>query len=431
MRAAAQTSAGPTGPTEEGEDATVRMSLFDHLAELRTRLFKVTIAVLVLGAVSLVFARPIFGFLMQPVLDALPPDARSLIYTSGIEEINVLMKVGLYVGVFLATPVLLWQLWGFVAPGLYDTERRMAAPFVLSGTVAFVLGLAFCYFAILPPMFSFLLNEPDAVAVETRLDHALQQEGDALRYARLGAWERAGQLAREASASLTASGEGQIDPSTGQAVAPARSVEVGGRLEGFARLFDAASAGLGETARPRLLQVLDKRVEAGAAHAAAAHDAAAIALDEAAALLGGAAGRGEIISQLWSLEKELAGGRAAHDALNWTRPMLTMKEQLSLVLLMMLAFGVIFELPLVMTVLGAVGLVSSSFLFRYQRHAFVVCVILAAVLTPTGDVVNLSLMAVPMMLCYELGVFGVWLMERKRRNSPDDAEPDEGASTAA
>ncbi|HZA50106.1 MAG TPA: twin-arginine translocase subunit TatC, partial [Myxococcaceae bacterium] len=90
------------------------MSLADHLTELRKRLLRVAVAVLVLGIGALVFARPIFGLLMSPVLDALPPEARSLIYTSGIEEINVLMKVGLYSGIFLSTPVLLWEVWGFV-----------------------------------------------------------------------------------------------------------------------------------------------------------------------------------------------------------------------------------------------------------------------------------------------------------------------------
>ena len=80
------------------------------------------------------------------------------------------------------------------------------------------------------------------------------------------------------------------------------------------------------------------------------------------------------------------------------------------------------EAPLVMAVLGLVGLVSSKFLFKYQRHAFVVCLIAAAVITPTGDAVNLTLMAGPMLLCYELGVVLVWLVEKRRaRQGPDDS----------
>jgi sec-independent protein translocase protein TatC len=117
---------------------------------------------------------------------------------------------------------------------------------------------------------------------------------------------------------------------------------------------------------------------------------------------------------VWRLQKELAAGQARFETLNWTRPMLSMHEQLSLVLLLILAFGVIFELPIVMALLGVVGVINSRFLFKYQRHAFVVCLIAAAILTPTGDVVNLSLMGGPMILCYELGLVAVWLIERRR-----------------
>src|SRR5688500_12759495 len=109
------------------------MSLAEHLTELRSRLLKCTIAVLVLGAAALVFAKPIFGILMKPVLDALPAEGRALVYTSGIEELNVLMKVGVYCGIFLTTPVILMQIWGFVSPGLYPDERRYAGPFVFLG----------------------------------------------------------------------------------------------------------------------------------------------------------------------------------------------------------------------------------------------------------------------------------------------------------
>ena len=73
----------------------------------------------------------------------LPPEGRALVYTTGIEELNVLMKVGMYGGVFLATPVILWQLWGFVSPGLFPSERKLASPFIVLGTVAFMTGAAF------------------------------------------------------------------------------------------------------------------------------------------------------------------------------------------------------------------------------------------------------------------------------------------------
>jgi len=127
------------------------------------------------------------------------------------------------------------------------------------------------------------------------------------------------------------------------------------------------------------------------------------------------------VGELWKLEKGLAVATASHAEASWTRPMLTMHEQLSLVLLLELALGIIFEMPLVMVLLASVGLVSAKFLMKYQRHAFVVCLIAAAVITPTGDAVNLMLMAGPMLLCYELGVLGVWIVERRRKKSQTTA----------
>jgi sec-independent protein translocase protein TatC len=388
------------------------MSLAEHLTELRSRLLKCTIAVLVLGAAALVFAKPIFGILMKPVLDALPAEGRALVYTSGIEELNVLMKVGVYCGVFLTTPVILMQIWGFVSPGLYPEERRYAGPFVFLGSSAFLAGALFCYFAVLPSMFKFLLNDEVGLAISQRLDVGRLRADDALRFLRIGDAERAGVLAREASTALKADGLGQMPEATR---APSESVELGARLDGLGRLLDAAADGFGMPARSVLRQTVEKRAEAVEAYAKEDYGAATKAMDEAASLLAGVAPtRAEELAGLWRLEKELALGKARHVAAAWTKPMLTMNEQLSLVLLLLLSFGIIFELPLVMALLGLVGIVRAGFLMKYQRHAFVVCLIAAAILTPTGDVVNLSLMAGPMLLCYELGVLSVWLIERRR-----------------
>ncbi|MCY1081358.1 twin-arginine translocase subunit TatC [Archangium lansingense] len=388
------------------------MSLAEHLTELRSRLLKCTLAVLVLGAAALVFAKPIFGVLMKPVLDALPAEGRSLVYTSGIEELNVLMKVGVYCGIFLTTPVILMQIWGFVSPGLYPDERRYAGPFVFLGSSAFLAGALFCYFAVLPSMFKFLLNDEEGLAISQRLDVGRLRADDALRFLRIGDAERAGLLAKDASTALKADGLGQMPEATR---APSESVELAARLDGLGRLVDAAADGFGVPARSVLRQTVEKRAEAVEAYAKEDYGASAKAMDEAASLLAGVAPtRAEELSGLWRLEKELALGKARHVAAAWTKPMLTMNEQLSLVLLLLLSFGVIFELPLVMALLGLVGIVKSGWLMKYQRHAFVVCLIAAAILTPTGDVVNLSLMAGPMLLCYEMGVLAVWLIERRR-----------------
>jgi sec-independent protein translocase protein TatC len=397
------------------EEPQVRMSLADHLQELRTRLLRFTLSVLVLGVVSLVFARPIFGLLMTPVLDALPPDARSLIYTSGIEEINVLMKVGLYAGIFLGMPVLLWQLWGFVSPGLYPSEKKYAGPFVVLGTLAFIGGAAFCYFVVLPQMFKFLLNEGNSAELESRLDRARLYEAEALRSLRFGDLERASTQARLGQEGIAGDVKPSLVPLPQGAEGPSQQVELQARLDGLGRLMDATHEAFGPGARPVLRGVMDARARALEAWGKQDWAAAGKATDEAASALAAvSATHAAVFGDLWRLERDLATGKSRHQAMAWTRPMLSMKEQLSLVLLLLLAFGVIFELPLVISLLALLGVVRASFLFKYQRHAFVVCLILAAVITPTGDAVNLALMCVPMFLCYELGVLSAWLIEKRR-----------------
>jgi sec-independent protein translocase protein TatC len=400
------------------------MSLMDHLGELRTRLLRFTIAILVLGSVSLIFAREIYGLLMRPVLNSLPPDAAALVYTSAIEEINVLMKIGLYAGVFLSTPVLLWQIWGFVAPGLYENERKLAGPFIFFGSLAFVAGAVFCYELLLPQMFTFLLQKEGATAITQRMTSARLTEEDCIRFLRLGDFTRAAAWARTSTGSLKAPGEGQAtDSMFALTVVNKDNVDVMERLEALGRIVDALSIAQGPQLAPKLIEVTDKRGAAVKAYGEGEFKKANALLDEAATLMVGAVGeKGEDLAAIWELEKQLGVGKAHIESLNWTRPMLSMEEQLTLVLVLELAFGVIFELPLVMAVLGLVGLVSSKFLFKYQRHAFVLCLIVAAIITPTGDAVNLALMAGPMLLCYELGVVLVWLVE-KRRARADGAVP--------
>lgn len=394
----------------------LRMSLAEHLQELRSRLLRCTIAVLIFGVASLAFAKRIFGILMAPVLSALPAGAQSLVYTSGIEEINVLMKVGLYCGIFLTTPVILWQIWGFVSPGLYAKEKKMAGPFVLLGSLAFIAGALFCYFVLLPTMFQFLLNDSDAAELSEKLDKARLREQEALRYLRIGEVGRAGELAKAASNEVESS-------SSGAKGAPSQGAELSSRLDGLGRVMDAAQLGLGPSSRSTLRQALDSQVAATEAYGKGDLAGAAKAMDESAALLGSpSASDASALADLWNLEKQLASVKTNYDAKNWTRPMLTMREQLSLVLLLELAFGIIFELPLVMALLAMIGLVKASFLMKYQRHAFIVCLIAAAIITPTGDAVNLALMAGPMVLCYELGVLAAWVIEKRRAR--------EAASTA-
>jgi sec-independent protein translocase protein TatC len=384
------------------------MKLSEHLGELRTRLLRCVVSVLVLGSLSLVFSREIFGLLMRPVLQALPASSMGLVYTSAIEEINVFMKVGLYTGVFLTTPVILWQVWAFVSPGLHFKERKLAAPFVVAGTVAFLVGISFCYFAVLPSMFQFLLNEESATEAATKIQRAEVRKELALLQ-----WQTADvQLAQTLSG---ASAELEELVSKHQSINANESQALMVSSLQLLRMAQAKHAALGKQMSSALSPVMSsyQQGELGKARAE---------LDEAMRLVANALGAdAQSFRGLWNLELQLAKAKTLHRERAQTRPMLSMKEQLSLVLLLEMAFGIIFELPVLMALLSLIGLIHSRTLFKYQRHAIVASLILAAVITPTGDAVNLAFMAVPMMLCYELGVLLVWMMEKMRKESAGKA----------
>jgi len=378
------------------------MKLSEHLGELRTRLFRCVVAVLVLGLVSLVFSREIFGLLMKPALEALPASSAGLIYTSAIEEINVFMKVGLYTGLFLTTPIILWQVWAFVAPGLYLKERKLAAPFVIAGSVAFLVGLSFCYFAVLPSMFRFLLNEEAATEALTTLQHA--EANRALAWLQ---WQMAD---AELSTTLQKT-QAPLDALLGRRQElneEATQALLVSSLQ-LLRLAQAKHATLGGHKPAALLPAMDSyqkgELKKAREQLEQAMYAVANALDVDA----------KNFRELWHVELKIAQAQTLHRERAQTRPMLTMKEQLGLILLLLMAFGIIFELPVGMALLAMVGLIQSKTLFKYQRHAIVASLVLAAVITPTGDAVNLALMAVPMVLCYELGVLLVWMVERMRK----------------
>ena len=145
-------------PTAETPEDDVQLSLRDHLMELRKRL-KWALIWLMLGfGASYYWSQQIFHFMMQPVFAALPEGERALHFASSVEPFIIYLKVGLYSGLFVSSPFIFWQIWMFVAPGLYRRERRKIAPFVLAATVFFVAGAAFCYLVILPPAFQFLIN---------------------------------------------------------------------------------------------------------------------------------------------------------------------------------------------------------------------------------------------------------------------------------
>jgi sec-independent protein translocase protein TatC len=253
----------PESPPEPEDD--VKAGFVEHLQELRKRIIRALLGIAVGMALVGSFCERIFRWVMLPVLGSLPEGQRFLHYTGSLEPFMVYLKTSLYGGIFVAAPYVLLQIWLFVAPGLYKRERKVVVPFLVSGTLLFYAGAAFCYFLVMP-------------------------------YA-----------------------------------------------------FPALAAIAGED----------------------------------------------------------------------MKPILTMSEQLSLVLAMLLGFGIIFEVPVIIGFLSMVGLVSADFLARYRRHAIVINVAVAAIITPTGDPFNLALMAVPMILFYEIGILLARALGKKK---PADSE---------
>lgn len=141
-------------------DPTDKMSFFDHLEELRRRILYSVAAIGVGLCIGLYYSAGAFEFLAQPMLQALA-DAKlgdKLVYTNPLGPIRLLLSVGLYLGIVIASPLVLHQIWLFVAPGLYRHERRAAVSFLLSAVFLFLAGTAFGYVVALPIMLKFLVS---------------------------------------------------------------------------------------------------------------------------------------------------------------------------------------------------------------------------------------------------------------------------------
>ncbi|UCG39278.1 MAG: twin-arginine translocase subunit TatC [bacterium] len=129
-----------------------------HLEELRRRLIVCIVAVLVGFLVCYAFKERIFQFVSIPLVASLPPDNSWMIFTGVTEAFFTYLKVSFLAGFFLSLPVIFYQLWSFIAPGLYSKEKRLVVPFVIFSTLFFVTGASFGYFVVFPFGFQFLLG---------------------------------------------------------------------------------------------------------------------------------------------------------------------------------------------------------------------------------------------------------------------------------
>jgi sec-independent protein translocase protein TatC len=134
---------------ESFDDSGSKMSFLEHLDELRKRLIYIVYSLIAGCAVAYIFIARIFDFIMKPMQQVLPPGSY-LQYTSGAEPFMLYIKIGFLTGIFIASPLILWQVWKFIAPGLYTHEKKFAIPFVTLSTVFFVAGGVFAHYIAFP-----------------------------------------------------------------------------------------------------------------------------------------------------------------------------------------------------------------------------------------------------------------------------------------
>ena len=145
-------------PPEDLTQDPLRQPLLAHLLELRRRLMTSLLAITVGFIVSYLFAPEIYGFLVKPLAQATAGEPRRLIYTGLTEAFITYVKLALWMGCFLAFPVVATQIWMFVAPGLYKHERRAFLPFLAATPVFFLLGAAMAYYFVFPLAWKFFLS---------------------------------------------------------------------------------------------------------------------------------------------------------------------------------------------------------------------------------------------------------------------------------
>jgi len=142
-------------PTPDGGDSGGEQSFLSHLIELRQRLVRAALAIVIAFLALTPFMKQIFELLSQPMIATLPAGSK-LLATGVITPFMVPLKVTLFVALLIALPYVLYQVWAFVAPGLYKHEKRLAAPIIASSVAMFFAGMAYCYFVVFGFVFKFI-----------------------------------------------------------------------------------------------------------------------------------------------------------------------------------------------------------------------------------------------------------------------------------
>lgn len=232
---------------------SANMTFFDHLRDLRKKILKVLLIIISGACLSYYYAEDLFKLLSEPFFQYFP--ANSLIGTGPAEAFVLKLKIAIFSGFILTSPLTFFQLWLFISPGLYEKERKLALPFVLVASTLFISGCYLCYKLILPFTFGFFREQYDSIGIT---------------------------------------------------------------------------------------------------------------------------------------------------------PQIRVSEHLSLLIFALISFGAMFELPVVTFILAKIGIITHNMLLKWWRYAVVVIFILAAVITPTPDVLTMTLFACPMLILYGVSIGVAW-----------------------
>ena len=158
--------------TDEGDETGGKMSFLEHLDELRKRLIYSLISLAVGVGIACLFIERLYQFVMRPMQAMLPPGSK-LIYTEAPEAFMLYIRVAIISGLVIGAPLIMWQLWLFIAPALYQRERRFAIPFVALSSTGFIGGAAFSHYIVFPVMWKFFASfSNDFVAFMPRIEDA-------------------------------------------------------------------------------------------------------------------------------------------------------------------------------------------------------------------------------------------------------------------
>src|ERR1044071_488752 len=142
---------------EGDEDGEAKMSFLEHLDELRKRIIWAAVSIGVGFGISFLFIQQLFDFVMKPLAAGLPK-GQHLIYTEPTEAFVLYIQIAAIAGLVLALPLVMTQVWLFIAPGLYAHEKKMAIPFILMSSIFFILGAAFSHYVVFPLTWKFFIS---------------------------------------------------------------------------------------------------------------------------------------------------------------------------------------------------------------------------------------------------------------------------------